>query len=299
MADKNIYWSKTALTGGAAGALDSIDGTALQDGEVAHVWISNVLYIYLLDVDSGAAESSPAIIAPDTNAGDKRWILQSYYSGSGTLYTDHIAESTAAHGVEIDGLTIKDSGFAIGSDADGDMYYRASSALARLAKGAALAIPRMNSGATAPEWGSAGQIVFPATQNASTNPNTLDDYKEGIFTPKLLFGGEAVGMDGSFSASYTKIGRIVNFLIMIKLTAKGSSSGAATINGFPTGVQSCYVTPVSVYIDGVTFANMLDCFVSADTITLREVTEGGTISNLTQADFSDTSQIHITGTFRV
>jgi hypothetical protein len=152
MADKNIYWSKTGLTGGAATDLDSIDGTGLQDGEIAHVWISNVLYIYLLDVDSGAAESSPAIIAPDTNAGDKRWILQSYYSGSGTLYTDHIAESTAAHGVEIDGLTIKDSGFAIGSDADGDMYYRASSALARLAKGTANYKLFMNAAGTAPEW---------------------------------------------------------------------------------------------------------------------------------------------------
>lgn len=164
MADKVIYWSKTALTGGAAGALDSIDGTALQDGEVAHVWISNVLYIYLLDVDSGAAESSPAIIAPDTNAGDKRWILQSYYSGSGTLYTDHIAESTSGHGVEIDGLTIKDSGFAIGSDADGDMYYRASSVLARLAKGTANYKLFMNAAATAPEWAK-GMKVLGATRD--------------------------------------------------------------------------------------------------------------------------------------
>lgn len=75
MADKNIYWSKTALTGGAAGALDSIDGTGLQDGEIAFVFVSGVLYTYRLDVDSAAAESSPSIIAPDTNAGDKRWIL--------------------------------------------------------------------------------------------------------------------------------------------------------------------------------------------------------------------------------
>lgn len=76
MADKVIYWSKTALTGGAATALDSIDGTGLQDGEIAHVFISDILYVYRLDVDSAAAEASPSIIAPDTNAGDKRWILQ-------------------------------------------------------------------------------------------------------------------------------------------------------------------------------------------------------------------------------
>lgn len=44
------------------------------------------------------------------------------------------------------------SNLAIGSDADGDMYYRASSVLARLAKGAANLKMFMNAGATAPEW---------------------------------------------------------------------------------------------------------------------------------------------------
>jgi len=44
----------------------------------------------------------------------------------------------------------------LGSDADGDVYYRASNVLTRLAKGAAGEVLKMNSGATAPEWGSAG-----------------------------------------------------------------------------------------------------------------------------------------------
>jgi hypothetical protein len=159
MAYKNIYWSKTALTGGAAGALDSIDGTALQDGEVAHVWVAGVLYIYLLDVDSAAAEASPNVISPDTNAGDKRWILQALNAGGGTIYVDHLAESTSAHGITIDGLTLKDAGFVLGSDADGDMYYRASSALARLAKGTALQYLRMKSDATIPEWATNAAIL--------------------------------------------------------------------------------------------------------------------------------------------
>ena len=42
---------------------------------------------------------------------------------------------------------------AIGSDANGDMYYRASSVLARLAKGTAAQALVMNGTATAPEWG--------------------------------------------------------------------------------------------------------------------------------------------------
>lgn len=341
MADKVIYWSKTALTGGAAGALDSIDGTALQDGEIAHVWISNVLYIYLLDVDSGAAESSPAIIAPDTNAGDKRWILQSYYSGSGTLYTDHIAESTAAHGVEIDGLTIKDSGFAIGSDANGDMYYRASgklarlakgtaykhlgvnsgatapewqasansvltaagdilyasgaNTLARLAKGSALALLRMNSGATAPEWGSAGQIVFPATQNASSNPNTLDDYEEGTWTPIIKFGGNAVGQTyntGITNGQYVKIGRFVFVTCYIVFTETGSSTGDAAITGLPFTVGQ-YSSISSPYISGVTYSGYVSGYgvKGNTTIALVQIVEAGNIANLTHANFTDAAQV--------
>lgn len=71
-----VYMSKTGLTGGEVTKLDSIDGTGLVDNDVAFVNVTNVQYIYRLDADSGAAESSPNIIAPDTNAGDKRWILQ-------------------------------------------------------------------------------------------------------------------------------------------------------------------------------------------------------------------------------
>jgi len=56
-------------------------------------------------------------------------------------------------------------GFAIGSDADGDMYYRASGALARLAKGSAGQVLTMNDGATAPEWttGGSGQEIVAST----------------------------------------------------------------------------------------------------------------------------------------
>lgn len=64
-----------SLTGGGTGALDAIDGALLSDGDVAHVATSSYLYIYKLDADSGLAEDSPAVIAPDANANDKRWKL--------------------------------------------------------------------------------------------------------------------------------------------------------------------------------------------------------------------------------
>ena len=79
-AANTIYYSKTSLTGGAATALDYIDGNLLADGDWAYVSVSGKLYVYKLNASSGAAESSPTIISPDTNAGTKRWILQNQVS---------------------------------------------------------------------------------------------------------------------------------------------------------------------------------------------------------------------------
>lgn len=66
----------TALTGGAAGALDALDGAGLLNGDIAIVMASGLLYLFELDDDSGESESSPNVIAPDANAGTKRWKLQ-------------------------------------------------------------------------------------------------------------------------------------------------------------------------------------------------------------------------------
>lgn len=76
MSVKTVFFF-TLLTGGTAAALDSVDGNSLVDGDVAIVLAGGYFYAYLLDADSGAAESSPSVISPDTNAGTKRWINQS------------------------------------------------------------------------------------------------------------------------------------------------------------------------------------------------------------------------------
>lgn len=66
----------TALTGGGVGALDAVAGTGLADGDIAIVMTGTAIYFYQLDADSGLTESSPTVIAPDIDAGTKRWILQ-------------------------------------------------------------------------------------------------------------------------------------------------------------------------------------------------------------------------------
>jgi hypothetical protein len=83
MSDLLVY-KKTALTGGGATALDGVDGAALVDGNLAFVTYGNIIYHYILDDDSAAAESSPDVIAPDTNPGNKRWILQRHVAALST-----------------------------------------------------------------------------------------------------------------------------------------------------------------------------------------------------------------------
>ena len=75
LAGATNFYGATSRTGGAAGSLDSIDGTNLATGDGAYVIESTVFRIYYLNATSGAAESDDTIISPNTNAGNKRWEL--------------------------------------------------------------------------------------------------------------------------------------------------------------------------------------------------------------------------------
>ena len=69
------FYGAIALTGGTTGSLDNIDGTSLATGDVCYTITSTAFYVHYLNATSGAGESSPDIISPDANAGNKRWIL--------------------------------------------------------------------------------------------------------------------------------------------------------------------------------------------------------------------------------
>jgi hypothetical protein len=73
----NQVFARNALTGGGAGAIDTIDGSKLADGDLilTAVPATRILYAHILDADSGAAEASPVTISPDTNAGNKRHVM--------------------------------------------------------------------------------------------------------------------------------------------------------------------------------------------------------------------------------
>lgn len=107
-ASKTLYY-RDGLIGGTATDLDAQDGTVLTEGDFAYVMDGTDIYHYRLDATSGAAESSPVVISPDTNAGTKRWILQNVYnvtSGvsppSGVEITGNIAGMILSNSVDAD-----------------------------------------------------------------------------------------------------------------------------------------------------------------------------------------------------
>lgn len=85
-------------------------------------------------------------------------------------------------------------------------------------------------GATAAASGSG--ITFPATQSASTDANTLDDYEEGTWTPTVTPGSGSLTAYSS-SGIYTKVGRLVTVVGDFILTTVGTASGGVTVGGFP------------------------------------------------------------------
>jgi hypothetical protein len=87
-------------------------------------------------------------------------------------------------------------------------------------------------GATASASGSG--ISFPATQSASTDANTLDDYEEGSWTPTFTASTPPSSVTyGTQGGRYTKIGRVVYVEVYIRFTAYSGGSGTVNIGGLP------------------------------------------------------------------
>jgi hypothetical protein len=82
-------------------------------------------------------------------------------------------------------------------------------------------------------------VSFPATQSASSDVNTLDDYEEGTWTPGA---GGSLTVVGTFSSAgrYTKIGRVV------------------TVSGTISATTSLTLTANQQVITGLPFSNTAD-----------------------------------------
>jgi hypothetical protein len=116
------------------------------------------------------------------------------------------------------------------------------------------------------------------------------------FTPVLTFGTATTGITYSIqSAVYTKIGNRVYFDISITLSSKGSATGAAVITGLP--FASTVTSIVNILPQSITFTGQYGAYVTGSTIVLYNVSTAGTKSNLADTNFSNSSQMNISGSY--
>ena len=103
--------------------------------------------------------------------------------------------------------------------------------------------------------GSGSGITFPATQSASNDATTLDDYEEGTFEASfsMSVSGSATISTSYKTLGYTKIGNTVFITGNPRVDSVSSPSGYLNLNGLPfavaNGAAGNRVGPVMSYYD--------------------------------------------------
>ena len=135
------------------------------------------------------------------------------------------------------------------------------------------------------------------------------DREEGTWKPQLQFGGANVGMTTDIqSGHYIRVGKLIVCFYYFALSAKGTSTGTATLAGFPFPMKSSAAGGDSVFgfVHMVSWNNMNTAYVlmklieeTTDSPTARfrgyPAASTGFGTTLLHTDFTDTSSVN--GTF--
>ena len=145
-----------------------------------------------------------------------------------------------------------------------------------------------------------GQIAFPAGAVPSADPNTIDEYEEGTWTPIVIFGGASVDVayHADTAGYYTRVGNAVTTTGRLRLTNKGTSVGAAAIGGLPFTVTNNTAAQAGLalgYLTGISFADFPQGAVTRGStqVELFETTNGGALSTLRDVNFTNASRVDL------
>jgi len=100
----------------------------------------------------------------------------------------------------------------------------------------------------------AGGLKFPAAQNASSDPNTLDDYEEGTWTPVVTgsYSNPTVSYANQFGY-YTKIGDTVTAHVNVTANSRSGGSGSVLVSlPFPISSANQFLAQSALEFRGVT-----------------------------------------------
>ena len=186
------------------------------------------------------------------------------------------------------------NGVAIQGDNSGALALQTNNGTTAVTINTSQGVQFLNSisvGNATPTTSGAG-ITFPATQSASSDANTLDDYEEGSWTPALKTPGTATYTQQV--GRYIKIGKFVFVKAHLQITTIGTGNGAE-VSGLPY-LPAGYLFPITfgywgtiassqIYVSG--YINP-----SADTITFTSAASAGTTINNGVVLLTTASSIH-------
>ena len=162
-------------------------------------------------------------------------------NGSGVRFYRGATSNTALYG--------DSNGFYLQVAEDLPMFFWTNNTeRARIpAAGGIQSVGSISVGNATPTTSGAG-ITFPATQSASTDANTLDDYEEGTFTATLKGGTTDPTTPVTTTGTYTKIGRLVFARVFFNNINNTGASGFVQVDGLPFAASTQTMTS-SVYQD--------------------------------------------------
>lgn len=153
-------------------------------------------------------------------------------------------------------------------------------------------------------------IELHAEGNVQKNAGTAINYtinnnyfSVSTFTPDLKFNSANIGMTKSVAiGTYQRTGQSVSFQLMLTLTAKGTSTGSATISGLPFTAQNVTGQLPALSVLGNNFgagvANLV-AHVSPNTTTISLYKfAAGVVTNIADTDVTNTTLINISGTYK-
>lgn len=142
-------------------------------------------------------------------------------------------------------------------------------------------------------------IAFPATQLASSDANTLDDYEEGTFTPTIAGSTTTgVGTYGVQTGNYTKIGNMVSVRIYLQWSAH-TGTGNISIAGLPFTCSQYAAASAWVSNLTLTAGNTFQAYIGngGTSVSTEQAPSGGGTSAAIPMDTS--GQIMIVTTYQV
>lgn len=148
--------------------------------------------------------------------------------------------------------------------------------------------------------GSLTQVQFGLNRATDGTPVVYDN----TFTPGITFGGGSTGIAyGTRIGRYQRIGDWIHFEIIIILSTKPSSTGTLRVTGLPATSNSTTGNQPAVAVMGSvlnSISGALMCLVRNNDTALQIFYLGtGTITELTDTNFNNTSELHISGKYQL